>query len=108
MNMVRGSYRVVASCVLLVLGGCAPSKPARMIMPFAPPTPAKSSDVTIPDPPALPPNLYLSNDTPNAILDRLASPPTSSDLLMARADEAYQRGKRFYQSGDRERARLQF
>ncbi len=39
---------------------------------------------------------------------RTAPAPTPSDLSISRADEAFQKGKRFYQSGDREKARVQF
>ena len=53
MKMVRGSHQIVSAgaCLLLfALGGCAPTKPAHMMMPFAPPAPAKTSSVTLPDP----------------------------------------------------------
>ncbi len=107
--MVRGSHLIVsAGACLLFLSGCAPTKPGRMIMPFAPPAPAQSTNVAIPDPPPLPENLYLAAETAKPFLDQLAPAPTPSDLLIARAEEAYQRGKRYYQSGDKERARRQF
>jgi len=38
----------------------------------------------------------------------MTPPPTSADLLIVKSDEAYQRGKGYYQSGDKERARRQF
>lgn len=92
----------------LIASGCAAPKPARFALPFAPP-PTPTSDVNINvEPPVL--NVFLNSETPNPILERyrMAAVPTPSDLLIARADEAYQRGKRLYQSGDKERARRQF
>src|SRR5262249_54191209 len=79
-------------------------------LPFASP-PAAHRDVNITaEAPPLPPNVFLSNETPNPIPEayRRAAVPTPSDLLISRSDEAYQRGKRYYQSGDKERARRQF
>src|SRR5439155_10376691 len=70
-----------------------------------------ASEVTITaEPPPLPPNVYLSTATPDFILDqdRRIPVPTPSDLSMVKADEAYQRGRRSYQAGDKERARKQF
>jgi membrane-bound lytic murein transglycosylase D len=80
-------------------------------MPFVAPGPVVARDVVLSgEPPALPPNLYLSKETPTFIpgQSRLAPLPTPSDLLISRADDAFQKGKRFYQSGDKERARKQF
>jgi hypothetical protein len=99
------------AAVLLALAGCAAPRQSRFQMPFVAPGPVVARDVVLSgEPPALPPNLYLSKETPTFIpgQSRLAPLPTPSDLLISRADDAFQKGKRFYQSGDKERARKQF
>jgi membrane-bound lytic murein transglycosylase D len=103
------SVLVLNAAILVALAGCAAPRQSRFQMPFVPPAHV-AADVVLADPPSLPPNLYLSKETPNFISDqsRLAPLPTASDLLIARADDAFKRGKRFYQSGDQERARKQF
>src|SRR5438105_1883755 len=110
--MICRNNRLVAAATAAALwmGGCAAPKPARFAMPFAAP-PAKPRDVNITEEaPPLPPNVFLNAETPNPIPEsyRIAAVPTPSDILISRADEAYQRGKRYYQSGDKERARRQF
>ena len=80
-------------------------------MPFVAPPPVAARDVVLAgDPPSLPPNLYLSKETPTFIpgQSRLTPLPTPSDLLISRAEDAFQKGKRYYQSGEKERARKQF
>jgi len=106
----RSRPRMITSVlVLLATGGCATTKPSRMMMPFAAPARTTAGAVTISDPPPLTTNVYLNSETPE-LLERFRSVnlPTPSDLLITRADEAYQRGRRFYQSGDKDRARRQF
>src|SRR5262249_16332515 len=97
--------------ILLALGGCAAPRQTRFQMPFVPPAPMSADAVTIAaDPPPLPPNVYLNSATPDFILDqyRRIPVPTPSALSMVKAEEAYQKGKRYYQAGDKERARKQF
>ncbi len=95
--------------LLLVAAGCAVPKQTRFQMPFVPPASAPR-DVAIADPPPLPPNIYLNGSAPNATLDqyRMIRVPTPSDMLIVRAEAAYQKGKSFYQTGDKQRARRQF
>jgi membrane-bound lytic murein transglycosylase D len=93
---------------LLALAGCAgPMQQSRFQMPFATPGRMATTDVVLS---GEPPNLYLSKETPAFVpgQSRLTPLPTPSDLLISRADDAFQKGKRFYQSGDKERARKQF
>jgi len=107
--MIHRSHRLVllSAAALLTLAGCAAPKSGQFAMPFAPAPTSPRKEVTISEPP---PNIYLRNEAPNPILERyrLASVPSPSDTLIAKAEEAYQRGKRYYQSGDKERARRQF
>jgi membrane-bound lytic murein transglycosylase D len=109
--LTRNQYVLVLNAaILLALGGCAAPRASRFQMPFVPPAHV-TADVVLADPPSLPPNLYLSKETPNLIIpgqSRLVPLPTPSDLLIARAEDAFKRGKRFYQSGDEEKARKQF
>jgi membrane-bound lytic murein transglycosylase D len=95
--------------LLLTAAGCAVPKQTRFQMPFVPPASAPR-DVTIAEPPPLPPNIYLNGSAPSATLDqyRMIRVPTPSDMLIVRAEAAYQKGKSFYQTGDKQRARRQF
>ena len=97
--------------LLLGLAACAAPRQSRFQMPFVAPGPVAARDVVLSgEPPALPSNVYLTKETPNFLpgQSRLTPLPTPSDLLISRADDAFQKGKRFYQSGDKERARKQF
>jgi membrane-bound lytic murein transglycosylase D len=96
--------------ILLTAAGCAVPKQSRFQMPFAAPSRVPAGEVTIAEPPPLPPNVYLASDSPNNAFEqfRRIPVPTPSDMLIVKADEAYQKGKRFYQSGEKERARKQF
>ncbi len=62
--------------------------------------------------PALPPNLYISNEPPAPVLGQLPvwrrTPRTQADVLIAQADEALRKGKQLYKSGNRDAAREQF
>jgi len=101
----------LSAAALLALAGCAAPRQSRFQMPFVAPAPVAARDVVLAgDPPSLPPNLYLSKETPTFIpgQSRLTPLPTPSDLLISRAEDAFQKGKRYYQSGDKERARKQF
>ena len=108
--MIHRRLSLLASgAALMTLAGCA--KQSRFLMPFVPPTPAAPADIAInPDPPPLPSNLYLSSEAPTYVSpqSRTAPAQTPSDQSIARADEAFRKGKRFYQAGDKEKARVQF
>ena len=95
--------------LLLTAASCAVPKQTRFQMRFVPPATAPR-DVTIAEPPPLAPNIYLNGSAPNATLDqyRMVRVPTPSDMSIVRADAAYQKGKSFYQTGDKQRARKQF
>jgi membrane-bound lytic murein transglycosylase D len=101
----------LSAVALLTLAGCAAPRQSRFQMPFVAPAPVAAPDVLLAgDPPSLPPNVYLSKETPTFISgqSRLTPLPTPSDLLISRAEDAFHKGKRYYQSGDKERARKQF
>jgi hypothetical protein len=49
------------------------------------------------EPPTLEPNPYL-HDAPAILVQKLPVAPSEGDLLMQRADQAFQRGKKAYQA----------
>jgi membrane-bound lytic murein transglycosylase D len=112
MRMISRSQSLLIfnAAMAMALAGCASPRSSRFQMPFVPPARATHEVMLASDPPPQPPNIYLSKETPNLIpgQSRLAAIPTPSDLLISRADEAFVKGKRFYQAGDKERARKQF
>jgi membrane-bound lytic murein transglycosylase D len=102
---------LIDTAILLTAAGCAATKQTQFRNPFVPPAPAAAREIAlIAEPPALPPNLYLGSETPIFLpgQSRLLPPPTLPDLLFARVDDAFRKGKRSYQSGDKDRARQQF
>ncbi|MBV9504572.1 MAG: transglycosylase SLT domain-containing protein [Acidobacteriia bacterium] len=76
-------------------------------MSFLPPAPHAAFTVELADPPALQPNPYIQD---NPLLATPLVPPRRSraDALVQRADQALQRGKRFYQADDAASARREF
>jgi len=90
------SLLIFNAAILLVLAGCAAPRQSRFQMPFVAPARVTPDVVLAADPPALPPNIYLSRETPTFIpgQSRLTPLPTPSDLLMGRADDAFLKGKR--------------
>jgi membrane-bound lytic murein transglycosylase D len=68
-----------------------------------------SSEEALPPAPPVEPNAYL-RDVPGFILSASASLPkkNNADALVMRADQAFQRGKKFYQANDISNARQEF
>ena len=105
--------KILASSVLfagaLTAAGCAYNQQSRFQMFFLPPAPhAAVPALELGDPPALEPNVYLQ-DVP--LLNATApAPPRRSraEILVQRADQAFQRGKRLYQANDSAGARAEF
>src|SRR5262249_22679558 len=112
MGMIDRSHPLLLfnATILLVMAGCAVPKAAQFRMPFVPPAPPATGVTFTPDPAPPPPNTYLNGESPFAILGqyRQVPGPTRSDLSMVQAEEAYQKGRKSYQAGDKERARRQF
>ncbi len=80
-------------------------------MKFVPPVPAPPpSDEAVEPPPSVPDNIFLAANSPHILLEepRVPPRPTSSDLLMVKAEDAFQTGRRFYNAGKKEAARQQF
>lgn len=95
------------------LVSCASNQASRFQMSFLPPMPHNSAaSPELASPPALEPNAYLA-DVPFLTASPAAprkprSEALRSDLLVQQADQAFQRGKRFYQSNDPSDARREF
>ncbi|HVP45321.1 MAG TPA: transglycosylase SLT domain-containing protein [Bryobacteraceae bacterium] len=76
---------------------------------FLPPAPRPAFDLASSEPPAVVSNIYLS-EVPNVVsrTPQLPGAATRSDLLIEKAQQHFQQGKKYYQSKDGERARHEF
>lgn len=97
--------------VAATTGGCGYNQQTRFQMSFLPSAPhaAATEAETLPPAPAVQPNLYLQQ-TPAFLLASAQLPPrkTTGDVLMMRAEQTFQRGRKFYQSNDIPGARREF
>ena len=87
---------------------CGVNQPSKFQMSFLPPAPRTATTaLEIAEPPALSPNVYLQ-DLP--FLNSPLGPPRRSraDAYVQRADQAFQRGKKFYQANNAADARTEF
>lgn len=109
------AYRVVTrvlpvGIVLGMLSGCGINpQQQRFQNAFLPPAPRKAAFELAAEPPLVQPNLYLS-DVPNIISapPQLPNSASRSDLLIEKAQEHFQQGKKYYQQQDAEQARREF
>jgi len=105
------AYRSVGLITLaLILTGCGVSpQQQRFQNAFLPPVPrgAAALDAAAVEPPAAAPSLYLS-DVPAVISAANQLPPSHSDSLIAKAEEHFQLGKKYYQDKELESARREF
>ena len=107
--------RTLLSFFLVTAGvagtGCGISQQGRFQMSFLPPAPraTESSNEELPPAPPIESNVYL-RDVPSFIHSASASLPkkNNADALVMRADQAFQRGKKLYQSNDIPDARREF
>ena len=107
--------RTLLSFFLVTAGvagtGCGISQQGRLQMSFLPPAPraTESSNEELPPAPPIESNVYL-RDVPSFIHSASASLPkkNNADALVMRADQAFQRGKKLYQSNDIPDARREF
>src|SRR5579859_5167204 len=77
---------------------------------FLPPPPRKTApEMAASEPPAVPSNLYLS-DAPNIVsgAPQLPGAATHADLLIEKAQQHFQQGKKLYQIKDLDQARNEF
>ena len=108
-NRTKALYVLISLPAILTLASCGVSQPSKFQMSFLPSAPRSAAIVMeVADPPALLPNVYLE-DLPFVSTTALAPPRRSrADVLMQRADQAFQRGKKFYQANDVASARIEF
>ena len=106
-NRTKRYFYIFVSSIALGISGCGYNQQSRFQTAFLPSTPPPAAGVEIAEPPSLERNPYV-NEAP-AILERkpLAA-PSAGDLLMQRADQAYQRGKNAYHANDVDQARREF
>ncbi|MGA2740733.1 MAG: transglycosylase SLT domain-containing protein [Bryobacteraceae bacterium] len=98
---------ISASSVILGVSGCGYNQQSKFQSAFLPSTPPPAAELEAPDPPALEPNPYL-HDAPAILVQKLPIAPSEGDLLMQRADQAFQRGKKAYQANNTPQARREF
>jgi peptidoglycan lytic transglycosylase D len=102
------SFSVLA--VALLTAACGYNQQTRFQTSFLPAAPrAAEQPADIAPPPAIESNVYL-HDVPPVFLANPPLPPTKSDgdALILRAEQSFQRGKRFYQANDMASARREF
>src|SRR5437868_5245656 len=107
-DRMKTLFSVLACSATVVVAGCGYNQTSKFQNSFLPPPPKASALVAleIAEPPTIPPNVYLQDVpflTSNAIPRR-----SRADALEQRAEQAYQRGKNYYQSDDITQARREF
>jgi membrane-bound lytic murein transglycosylase D len=104
-------YSFLVAAVTVITAGCGYTQQTRFQMSFLPSAPhAVEADVeALPPAPSLQPNIYLQQ-TPAFLLASSQTPPrkTTGDAIVMRAEQTFQRGKKFYQANDIPAARRQF
>jgi len=98
---------IFGSSVTLGISGCGYNQQSKFQTAFLPSTPPPAA-MEVAEPPLLEPNPYLHDAQPAILVQKIPIAPSEADLLMLRADQAFQRGKRAYQANDTEQARREF
>jgi len=106
-NRTRRCLYIFIASVILALSGCGYNQQSRFQTAFLPSTPHPAAASEVAEPPSLEPNPYL-RDAPAILTQRPLVAPPEADYLMQKADQAFQRGKKFYQANEIERARAEF
>src|SRR5581483_11274458 len=100
-------FSLSLSAVALVVAGCGYTQPSRFQTSFLPPPPKQPArTVEIAEPPVLPPNVFLQ-DVPFLTSNPLPR-RSRADAIGQRAEQAFQRGRSYYQSNDISNARREF
>ena len=97
---------ISVSSVMLGISGCSYNQQSKFQTAFLPSTPPPAA-LEFAEPPTLEPNPYL-HDAPAILVQRLPVAPSEGDLLMQRADQSFQRGKKAYHATDTRLARREF
>lgn len=100
----------LTSLSLAILTSCTPAYNQKFGMSFLPPSPRQVvTSVPLLQPPKAEPNLFLSESAAALKPNLQISPkPTQVDLIVRRAEERFQDGKRLYLAGDTAKARSAF
>ena len=101
---------LLVSIALTLICGCGMNQQQqRFRSAFLPPTPRPAFDLASSEPPAVATGMYLS-EVPNVVsrTPQLPGAASRSDLLIERAQQHFQQGKKYYQTKDAERARHEF
>src|SRR5579864_653862 len=108
-NRTKALFSFLLVAVALTTASCGYTQQSKFQMSFLPPAPTPTAfTVELSAPPALEPNLYLQ-DLPFLNTATLAPPRrTRSDNLVQQAEQAFQRGRRYYQANDAPNARNEF
>src|ERR1044071_10107527 len=97
------SFFLSAAALTTAACGFTPQQ-NRFQMSFLPPAPhaASAGSELLPPAPVVEPNIYLQQAPPAFLLANAQLLPrkTSGDALVLRAEQTFQRGKRFYQAND--------
>ncbi len=107
---VKVLFFTLATLISLLCGCGMGQQQQRFQNAFLPPPPHKAAlDVAASEPPAVRSSLYLS-DVPNIVsgAPQLPGAATHADLLMEKAQQHFQQGKKYYQVKDVEQARNEF
>ena len=105
----KALFSFLGSSVLVMAAGCGYTQPSKFQTSFLPPAPRPSAlaAVNIAEPPAFQPNLYLQ-EVPFLTTNAVPSRRSRGDLLIQRAEQAFQHGKAYYQADDIASARREF
>jgi membrane-bound lytic murein transglycosylase D len=108
-NRTKTLFSLLLIAAALTTASCGYSQQSKFQMYFLPPAPTPVAlTLELAEPPALQPNLYLQ-DLPFLNTAALTAPRrTRADNLVQQADQAFQRGKRYYQANDPADARNEF
>lgn len=100
---------IVGASAVLGISGCGYNQQSRFQTAFLPAAPPPAVDSGSGAPPVLESNPFL-HDAPAILMQapRVPSAPSEADLLMQKADRAFQRGRRFYQAHEIQDARQEF
>jgi membrane-bound lytic murein transglycosylase D len=107
---VKVLFCAVVTLLLLASGCGMGQQQQRFQNAFLPPPPRKAPlELAAAEPPAVGPNLYLS-DVPNIVsgAPQLPGAATHADLLIEKAQQHFQQGKKYYQIKDVAQARNEF
>src|SRR5712672_1205337 len=98
MSHSQRAYACVSAAVLtavVLLNGCASSRPQSFAMSFLPATPIPEPNVRIEEPPRVTASLYT-----RAVPNFVATIPPEVEKRLRTAEERFEAGKKAYQTGD--------